>query len=213
MAERLGRVVPDALSVLATIPTWRKHHLVDWVRSWLSASERNPLEDGMPWLAWPCIDWLAGALYQDMKVLEYGGGGSTLFFLSHGCQVTTVEGNSSWVAAIRARTARFRDRLDLRYVDSQTPDPALRRHYAAQAGVGGPWDLILVDGAFRHDCLTFAMPYLATPGIIIVDNTDLPEFADFHPEHLLRDLERTVFRGLGYARRRPTTTEVFQAHT
>ena len=121
----------------------------------------------MPWLAWPCIDWLERAISPGMKVFEYGGGGSTVFFLSHGCQVTTVEGNSRWAAAIRARAAPFGDRLDLRYVDSQTPDPELRRSYAAQASLGGPWDLILCCH-YLHRPLFPAIAAALAPGGLFV---------------------------------------------
>jgi predicted O-methyltransferase YrrM len=194
-------------SILSTLPGWRMHHVADWMRT--IRKPRSPLVEAMPWLAWPCIDWLQPRVYAGMRVLEYGGGGSTMYFLMRGCHVTTVEGNAQWADDLRAHTTLFGRRNELRFVDSQGDDLRLEQEYANQARIGGPWDLILVDGAFRGDCVAVARDCVAPGGMIIVDNTDLPEFAGVHAEQLLHDFDRRVFRGLGYARVLPTTTEVF----
>ena len=39
------------------------------------------------------------------------------------------------------------------------------------ASVGGPFDLIVVDGRAREACLLAALPHLADDGIIVFDNT------------------------------------------
>lgn len=163
----------------------------------------------MPWLAWSCIDWMERTIRPGMRVFEYGGGGSTVYFLSRGCHVTTVEGNAQWFADLRTRTQAFAQRPDLRFVDSQTADPRLEQEYASQARFGGPWDVILVDGAFRGECVAVAKDCVAAGGFIIVDNTDLPEFAGACAQLTAAGFDRKVFRGLGYARVMPTTTEVY----
>ncbi|MDB4874978.1 MAG: FkbM family methyltransferase [Gemmatimonadetes bacterium] len=172
---------------------------------------RSPLNEAMPWLSWSCIDWLEPRIRSGMRVLEYGGGGSTIYFLMRGCQVTTVEGNAQWVEDLRAHTKLFGESTELRFVDSQANDPRLAQEYAAQARIGRPWDVILVDGAFRGECVAVARECVVPGGMIIVDNTDLPEYAGVRAEQVLHEFDRNVFRGLGYARVMPTTTEVFIA--
>jgi hypothetical protein len=185
----------------------RRHHLADWVRSCFG--RRNPFRERMPWLSWPCIDYLEEQVKPGMRVLEYGGGGSTLYFLSKGCQVTTVEGHPDWGSAIRDRAAQFgtAERLNVRIVDTRGEDPSSMESYITAARSGGPWDLILVDGSFRRECLAEAKHCLSATGFLIFDNTHLPDYADAHK--LAPEFQRFVFKGLGYGRPAPTETTVF----
>ena len=201
---RKFRYIARTLPVVARS---RSHHIWDLGKSWV-IRQRQPLHDGMPWISWPCIDWLERTLRPGMRVLEYGGGGSTIFFLRHGCDVTTIEGDAKWVDAIQKRAGPLVPRLTLRYVNNQSGDPAMRAVYANQGAIGGPWDLILIDGAWREDCAEVAKRNLAPGGFIIVDNTDLPEHAGIY--RLMEGYRRTIFSGLGYARRELTTTELFE---
>jgi predicted O-methyltransferase YrrM len=210
VVSSLLRKLGTAASILATAPTWRARHLADVWRTW-RASAMTPLDPPLPWLSWPCIDWLDRYVRPGMRVFEYGGGGSTLYFLARGCEVTTVEGNLTWTVAIGEAARAYRSRLRLRFIDSQNDTPTARRQYADAALDAAPWDLILVDGAFRRECVLVARRCIVPGGVIIVDNTDMPEYAEVHPEEVLRDFERRVFRGLGFARVLPTTTEVYTA--
>jgi hypothetical protein len=170
-----------------------------------------PFERPLPWLSWPSIDWLDHNVRPGMRVFEYGGGGSTIFFLTHGCEVETVEGSLEWAQAIRRAAEPHISRLSLRFVGTASDTPAARRDYANAAFAGAPWDVILVDGAFRADCIRVARQCIAHGGMIIVDNTDLPEYADVRAPEVLTGFRRRVFRGLGFARVLPTTTEVYIA--
>jgi hypothetical protein len=38
--------------------------------------------------------------------------------------------------------------------------------------VGGPFDLIVVDGRAREECLARAMPHLAPDGLLVLDNVE-----------------------------------------
>ena len=205
MSERLA----TAASLVATMPTWRPHHITNWIAAWRGSP--GALDAGMPWLAWSCIDWLEPRVRPGMRVLEFGGGGSTLFFLLRDCVVTTVEGNRSWADELAQRTQPFPGRSDVRFVDSQSGSALLAAAYAAEGRDGAPWDIILVDGAFRRACVEVARGSIAPGGLIIVDNTDLPEYAEVKPELVLPGFRRRVFRSLGFARVKPTTTEVYEA--
>lgn len=191
------------------VRTARFHHLAHWVRSWIG--RRNPFREGMPWLSWPCIDYLETVVKRDLRVFEYGGGGSTIFFLSRECHVTTVEGDPKWGEAIQQRAYRIcaeSGRFELRLVDITGGNPAAREAYVTAVISGSPWDLILIDGAARLECLAIAKDHLQPDGIIVFDNTDLPEYSAAYSH--VPDFERIIFHGLGYGRRVPTTTEVFR---
>ncbi|MBL0257980.1 MAG: hypothetical protein IPQ03_10865 [Bacteroidetes bacterium] len=59
-------------------------------------SKRNSVSREMVWLTYPVIDFLKNYLRKDMRVFEYGGGGSTLFFAKRVAELVTVEHDKDW---------------------------------------------------------------------------------------------------------------------
>lgn len=53
-------------------------HFKKWYK--LRNSGQGTLEFQIPWMVFGCIDFLDDWLKPDMRVFEYGSGGSTLFF-------------------------------------------------------------------------------------------------------------------------------------
>ena len=144
-----------------------RHLLVPWemlanprhAASWLEDrfSTAGPAAQGLPWIAWPCVDFLTRYLQPSHRVFEWGGGGSTLFFLKKGCRVTTVESDATWVQQLRERIrelgADAESRWDLRFVPLvDNADPAIA-DYVRQVETGAPWDVVMVDGWSRLKCL------------------------------------------------------------
>ncbi|MBR8826523.1 MAG: hypothetical protein DSM107014_01225 [Gomphosphaeria aponina SAG 52.96 = DSM 107014] len=58
--------------------------------------DKTPLTDQLPWITFPAIELLENFLTNDMKVFEYGSGGSTLFFARRVSEVVSVEHDKSW---------------------------------------------------------------------------------------------------------------------
>lgn len=164
----------------------------------------------MPWLAWPCIDYLTEHLTANMCVFEYGGGGSTLYFLRQGCLVTTVEGDPRWGRDIRRSAERLgpavNGRLDLRVIDITANDTESTRRYVEEVRRGGPWDVILIDGGRRPQCLTEAIPHIKPNGFLIFDNTDLELYAG-EPDRA-EGFRPVRMSGFGFGRVRPTQTTI-----
>ena len=71
----------------------------------------TPIQAAMPWLSWPCIDFLRRRVKPGLRVLEWGGGGSTIFFAAAGCEVTTIETNRVWQQRILTRLAQAGDTI------------------------------------------------------------------------------------------------------
>jgi predicted O-methyltransferase YrrM len=158
----------------------------------------------------PCVDFLGRYLQRGHRVLEFGGGGSTSFFLDKGCYLATVESDEDWASELRARVASMdgsSQRWDLRFVSAKDNNHPLIKEYVAQVDRGGPWDVVLVDGWSRIACLQAAKDQVKPGGLLVLDNADQDQFRDV--PQMMEGWVRRPFRGLGVARSWVTQTDVY----
>src|SRR4030095_2006104 len=99
----------------------------------------------------------------------------------------------------RSRSARLRE---------STMANRRKRSTSGKFTIGGPWELILVDGAHRLACLEAARDELRPNGVLLFDNADLEEYRE--ASKLLPGFERRSFSGLGVCRRWTTQTDVYR---
>lgn len=144
-----------------------------WYRSQTSGS--SPLTNRRPWLTEKAIHFLDDIVQADMSVLEYGSGGSTLFFLDRGCKVTSVEHNPDWLNAV---SDSLKDDQRERWTkiliedDSNNQSKSLEQQYClAPFKANESYDLILIDGKYRDVCFK-AVIESGFKGWLIYDNTD-----------------------------------------
>lgn len=203
--ERATRL-RSGLALLARDPRSLRF-TVPYVRS--LAASRSPLEDGIPWLTYPAVAWLRRRLSPEMKVFEYGSGGSTIFFARRVREVVSVEHDSGW----HALTGRALEELRLRNVDYLLRKPTadsdssyastdpVYRGLSFEAYVksidshpDGTFDLVVVDGRARPACVLRAIPKVRPGGYLLLDDSDRPyyrEGVDALAEH-----SRLDFRGV-----------------
>lgn len=189
-------------------------HASKWLEDRLAP--RSPLERALPWIAWPCIDFLESLDLTGLRVFEYGGGGSTLYFLRRGCHVTTVENSSIWAARISAAAVSHASHFELRIVEMPerpgVKEQALAETYVQQVSFGAPWDLVLVDGvdgvpSTRLACLALARHSMNPEGLVILDDSWRLEYAA--ASNLMAGWSHLAFEGLGPARLGVTRTDVY----
>lgn len=166
------------------------------LRTYLAA-RRNPiLPEPVPFLVLDAIMFLEEIVQPGMRVLEVGGGNSTLWFLARGARVTTIEHSQEWADQIRS------------WAEQNLGEEACSRleiHVAAGASAieliertaDGSRDLILVDcmnaHTWRHACVAAARPKLERGGWMVLDNSDHPN--NWSGVELMSDLERLRFTG------------------
>jgi len=212
LAERAQRAQRAHVTEHLQVPFWMMRnpsHALAWVRD--RVQRQSPMEQSLPWISWPCIDFLNGYLKVNQKVIEYGGGGSTLFFLKKGCSVATVESSHEWAESLNSAVANLPGaagqawQLRLRPVTGND-DPAIDA-YINEAGNGGPWDVALVDGWGRLRCIHAAKRFIVPGGALIVDNANQQQFREL--PGVMNGWSRHTFRGLGAGRSWVTQTDVY----
>lgn len=131
-------------------------------RSWVSPSKPSDIIP-RPWLSQSAIDFMASLLRKDMTVLEFGAGGSTLWFASKAAHVTSYENDPDWMAVLK----------------KQKPDNVTLRFESLPLKDEPPADLVFIDGepvALRGEWLR-ALPQLVKPGgLVVLDNANRMEY-------------------------------------
>lgn len=122
-----------------------------------------------PWLSYDGQQQLAAHLTPTSSVLEFGSGMSTRWLLERSGSVLSFEDTAGWYERVRAQLP---PRAKIRYILAQTPGD-----YTAVPG-GELFDLVLVDGRWRDQCVAVGLQHLKPGGVLYLDNSD--KYADDH---------------------------------
>jgi hypothetical protein len=200
--------------------------LVDDIKSWRYFSKwissfrpgLSLLCEGKPWIPFAAATWLEHYLQFNMKVFEYGSGGSTIFLSERVGQVYSVEHDKDWHALVSKALAQ-RGITNCSYqlhepkpivgafsaVDnSQVPRFIYDDYYpgttvdeyvgASDAYPDHTFDLVLVDGRVRTACIEHAISKIRPGGYLMLDNSNNDDVAEI--VYKLRPHPHTEFRGI-----------------
>ncbi|MEM8710899.1 MAG: class I SAM-dependent methyltransferase [Planctomycetota bacterium] len=147
------------------------------VKTYFEAKRRSILKRPVPFLVYEAIEHMKELIKVGDRVVELGGGNSTLWFLDQGAHVTTIEHSAEWADEIRAAALeRLGSSAAKRlHVEVAEGDDAL----AFAAGLeDGSYDLALIDcmNAFtwRLDGVHALAPKVQAGGTLCLDNSDHP---------------------------------------
>ncbi len=174
---------------------------------------KGTLALGLPWISWSCIDWLSRHLRPGMRIFEFGGGGSTIFFAAHGCFVVTAENYPEWQEKIRERLAELSlsHSSKIHFIDCSGDRRNAAREYLLSVREDGPYDLVSVDGdeslIGRMSCIEEARTHVKPGGWLILDDAHWPEYEG--ADRLLPGWKKQRFWGFGPSRRGVQSTDVW----
>src|SRR5205085_3754312 len=112
-------------------------------------SRRSPIELELPWFSYGAIDFLEKFLRPEMRVFEFGSGGSTIFFARRCANVKSVEDHPDWAARVRVRMAQLgltNFAITECPFDFNNPAGFAESQYLEQVRRDS-YDVIVVDGA------------------------------------------------------------------
>jgi hypothetical protein len=171
-------------------------HVVKIFPKWFSLLGKPSLSVELPWITFRAIDYLDKYLKPDMKVFEYGSGGSTIYFSKKCDEVVSVEHNKEWyemvVKTIAAKKIRntevlLAEPIKETGIDSINFDEPSAFNSSDENFSGysfreyvekihkypkGYFDVVVVDGRSRPSCYYAAIEAIRPGGIIIFDNTE-----------------------------------------
>lgn len=120
-----------------------------------------------PWISYAAIDLLEKFLHKHSRVLEFGSGMSTVWYAKRAGEVYAVEDSGTWHARVVDLVSRAQlPNVHLHYAERIDE----YSHFMANDLAG--FDLIVVDGNYRHQCTVEALSLLRNGGIFYLDNSD-----------------------------------------
>jgi predicted O-methyltransferase YrrM len=160
-----------------------------WVRSLLSIYDVGELAAlDVPWWTFESSALVDAFLRgrRGARVFEWGSGASTLWLARRSASVTAVEHDGAWAAEVRGLLGAAPS-VDLRVVPAVpargvpgearsqkegATDLDFRAYVDTIDEVGGRFDLVVVDGRAREECLVRALAHLADDGLVVLDNVE-----------------------------------------
>jgi hypothetical protein len=139
-----------------------------------------------------------------VSVFEWGSGASTIWMAKRGYQVISVEHDERWAQAVKLKS----EELNVAFISTVkvprlTTSPHVRsqkkgyegldfQEYVAEIHKHGLFDLIVIDGRARVDCLIAARSHLKKEGIILFDNSNRKRYRD----EIEKDMDEVIVKGL-----------------
>lgn len=158
----------------------------------------------MPWLPYAATEALTPRA-RAATVFEYGGGGSTLWLGARAARVTTVEHDQQWYDALTRATANLDNvTVLLRSLDS-VGDPSYAS--AIDDYDDSCFDIVIVDGRERVECVRRAMSKVVPGGVLVLDDSERPKYGPART--ILAGWSSHDYFGLVPCKDRPGTTTIF----
>ncbi len=187
-------------------------YIPSYLLSNLSASRHSPLAQNLPWWSFAAIQE-ADRLFPGKRIFEWGSGGSTLRYAQKGSQITAIEDDCTWMAAVQTalQKAGVSDRVTMKYIHFDFDRPADFSSSAYCHAISeSSWDVVIIDGqdkSFREriSCFLQAEPLMRPGTIILVD--DFWRYEELLHSNRAKNVR--VFESVGPCRIGVTSTAMF----
>lgn len=158
----------------------------------------NKNGEPIPWYTYPMIEYVQQLDFSQKTVFEYGSGNSTLFWAKRSKHVVAIEDDPVWYEQIKPKLP-----ANVTYILVDNKEAYIQAIHQFP----NLFDVIIVDGSHRYDCILSARPRLSNTGFIILDNSDwFVEATAFLRGSDLIEIDMAGFNPInGYA----TTTSIF----
>ena len=201
--QRVRKLGGDLLQRPSNIPRYVSQNILH---------RRSPIDLELPWFSYGAIDFLDNFLRTEMRVFEFGSGGSTIFFARRCARVESVEDDPVWASRVRERLTQLgltNAEITEYPFDFNSPAGFAESQYLGRIREGS-YDVIIVDGAdndysIRPQCFEVAEGQVKAGGIIVVD--DSWRYRQLRNAHRARRVE--VFETVGPARYGVTSTDIY----
>jgi len=166
----------------------------------LSRDLKSPVDangNEIPWFTYPAFEFINQFDLSQKTIFEWGSGNSSVYFAKRSKQIISIEHDEAW---FNKQQIKLLPNQQLIHLNDNS-------YYEAILSNDQLFDIVIVDGILRDECLKIAMNKITEGGMLILDN------ADRHPKSCknYRDNGYTQidFHGLGPINEYAWTTSIF----
>ena len=175
---------------------------VGWFNAFRKAEPINNTNQPIPWFTYPSIDFLNKRLNKKLNVFEFGSGNSSLFFAKRVNRVISVEHNKQWFNKIKTSLP---GNSEIKSVESKSSDQYLKPLKTADE----KFDIIIVDGTFRNECLINSIDHLTEDGVVILDDSERTDYTNGINFILSNNFRQIDFTGIAPGLLYTKSTSIF----
>ena len=164
MLKRFFLKLISWLRIEAPLKFWRSGYLqkVGWLDSFRLKQAIDAEHNPLPWYTYPAIEYIKQFDFSNLEVFEYGSGNSTIFWSQLAIKIVSIENNPQWYKTVAEKVAR---NVELKLIENKD-------YYIEELEKYDKFDIIIIDGSYRHECAKVAVKKLKPGGIILLDNAD-----------------------------------------
>ena len=144
-------------------------HSTGWVESIKRGYPCKDSGDEAPWMNYAVINILSERLNKGLHLFEFGSGYSTLFYAKLVKSVTSIEYDRKWFDLMLEKAP---DNVTLEYKDKDVDGGYCR----AINGPGREYDVVIVDGRDRVNCVKQSIEKLSPVGVVILDDSSREKY-------------------------------------
>lgn len=144
------------------------------IKSEWHSGGREVIVGDTPAMSEETVKFIESIITRDMRILEFGSGGSTIWFAKRAKKVISFEHQKDWYLAVK-------ERLNKRGHNNVSLNLRPRYLYKMKPRIYGRFDIILVDPKARNKdneiiqsrllCAKFSYQFLKPGGYLIIDDT------------------------------------------
>jgi precorrin-6B methylase 2 len=164
-------------------------HQTGWYTSLLEGKPTNFNNEEIPWLNYGVINFLGERLKDDFILFEYGSGSSTMYFSKKVQTVISVEHNQLWFNKVNENLP---NNVTLIFV----PLDFNATYCKSIHQFNHKFDIVLVDGRDRVNCVKQSIAKLSEKGIIILDNSTREKYKEIFEWMTHRQFRHLTFTGI-----------------
>jgi hypothetical protein len=188
------------------LPISLKYHLKIYQR-WQEQikSDKKPHELELPWISIMAFDYIDTFLNKrsknDVKIFEYGSGGSSYYFQKLCHSLVSIEHDKKWFSILQKKPSYNLNNWNYKLIEPECHNLSVldcsNPDYFTSCFIGYEYcsfkkyvieiekypdeyfDLILIDGRSRVSCLKYSRNKLKKGGLLILDNADRSRYFKF----------------------------------
>ncbi len=177
-----------------------------WFKSYSKMFPVDNENSPIPWFTYPFIEFIEPRIRKDMIILEFGTGNSTLWWSSKVKRVKTCEHDRTWYQHM---IKKIPVNVELYLRELEHP----KGYFEFAAEYKEFFDIIVIDGRERVNCILNSLGALKKDGIFIIDNSELEKYSVGIEFLKSKGFKEIGFTGIGPLSTNKWTTSVFYRHT